>query len=470
MSSIRQKIYWKAPYLVKNLMASINGIKLDHQRFGPDCHRMIEEITEHDKWSAEQFRQYQCAQLQSLIRHISETVPYYQKMFAEKGINPQSITKPEDLQRLPILEKAVARSSSTSLLDQALNEKKLIVEHTAGTTGTPMTLYRDVSLNSTVWAFSEARGFAFLGMSRRRRTNRFVSVGGHLVTEPHRTKPPFWVHNSYWNQLYMSSYHLLPKYLGYYVDEIRSFKPDFIQGYPSSVYAIAQFIVNNNIEPVLTKACFTTAENLFDQQREIIKKAFGCKTYNHYGCGEMAIFAMECPYGSMHLSPEVAIVEVVDENDKLLPPGQIGQLIGTSLINRVQPFVRYRIGDIGALAAEQNCPCGSSLPIIKYIGGRNTDTLYSTERGTIGSAGLSTALYKMPQRFVMSQIEQIGKDSFIFRYVPEGNPLNKQEISTMLEELHNRLGISVEIKIEAVENIERTAAGKFRAVLCSKRE
>jgi len=468
MSSIRQKIYWKAPYLVKNLMASINAMILNRQRFGPDYQRVLGELAEHDKWSAEQFRQYQCVQLQSLIRHVSEKVPYYQKMFAEKGINPESITKPQDLQRLPILEKTVARSDPMSLLDRTLDRRKLIAVHTSGTTGMPINLYRDVSFNSAVWAFSEARGYAMVGMSRR--TNRFVSVGGRLVTEPHRTKPPFWVHNSYWNQLYMSSYHLLPKYLGYYVDEIRSFKPDFIQAYPSSVYAIAQFIVNNNIEPVLTEACFTTAENLFDQQRETIKKAFGCKTYNHYGCGEMAIFAMECPYGSMHLSPEVAIVEVVDENDKLLPPGQIGQLIGTSLINRVQPFVRYRIGDIGALATEQNCPCGKSLPIIKYIGGRNTDTLYSTERGTIGSAGLSTALYKMPQRFVMSQIEQIGKDSFIFRYVPEGNPLNKQEISTVLEELHNRLGISVEIKIEAVENIERTAAGKFRAVLCSKRE
>jgi phenylacetate-CoA ligase len=440
---------------------------LNRQRFGPDYQRVLGELAEHDKWSSEQFYQYQCIQLRSLIQHVAEKVPYYQKMFAEKGINPESITKPQDLQRLPILEKTVARSDPMSLLDRTLDRRKLIAEHTSGTTGTPINLYRDVSLNSAVWAFNEAE-YAMVGMSRR--TNRFVTVGGQLVTDPHRTKPPFWVHNSYWNQLYMSSYHLLPKYLGYYVDEIRSFKPDFIHGYPSSVYAIAQFIVNNNIGPVLTKACTTTAENLFDQQRETIKKAFGCKTYDHYGCGEMAICAAECPYGSMHLRPEVAIVEVVDENDKLLPPGQIGQLIGTSLINRVQPFIRYRIGDIGALATEQNCPCGKSLPIIKYIGGRNTDTLYSTERGTIGSAGLSTALYKMPQRFVMSQIEQIGKDSFIFRYVPEGNPLNKQEISIVLEELHNRLGISVEIKIEAVESIERTAAGKFRAVLCSKRE
>ena len=55
-------------------------------------------------------------------------------------------------------------------------------------------------------------------------------------------KPPFWIINRQWKQLYMSSYHLAPDYLKCYVDELRKFGADYIEGIPSSVYAIARYI------------------------------------------------------------------------------------------------------------------------------------------------------------------------------------------------------------------------------------
>ena len=122
MSSLKQKLYWKAPFFVKNWMASFNAKKLDRERHGPIFQQVLDKIAEHDKWSAKQFFEYQCQQLCSLIQHAAAKVPYYRKMFSETGIDPASISSPEDLQRLPILEKEVVRSDPKSLVDETLDK------------------------------------------------------------------------------------------------------------------------------------------------------------------------------------------------------------------------------------------------------------------------------------------------------------------------------------------------------------
>lgn len=459
MSSIVQKIYWKSPYFVKNWIASINAWKLDHQRYGREYQQIIDEIAEHDKWSTEKFLEYQSQQLCSLIQHAAAKVPYYRKIFSEAGIDPKSITGPSELQRLPILEKEIVRSDPKSLVDETLDIGKLLVSRTSGTTGTPVNLYRNVWLNCVAFAYNEARCHGVAGMERR--VNPSVSLGGHPVAAAERTKPPFWVYNRRWKQLYMSSYHLSPKYLGYYVDELRKFKADYIAGYPSSVYAIAQYIVENDLEPVPFKACFTTAEILFDYQRDIIKKAFGCKTYNQYGCGEQVVFAAECPAGLMHLSPEVGLVEVVDDNDRPVPVGESGHLICTNLINRVQPFIRYRVGDVGSLRLGQ-CPCGSPLPMLGAIEGRTGDILVTRDGRRISYLGQT---FYGAHGIAMGQIIQDDFDRYRIRIVP-----SKDYVEADGQALVNRLTQYVgeaRIEVELVEEIERTSAGKFKPVICN---
>lgn len=459
MASLSQKLYWNAPYSVKCWMASMNARKLDRQRHGKEFDRALQEISEHDKWLPEQFIEYQYQQLRDLIQHAAKNVPYYRKIFAERDIDPCDIKDTKDLARLPILEKQVVRQSPDSLIDETRKGDKLIIAHTSGTTGTALNLSRDLRFNSVAYAFSEARWRTVAGMSRRK--NRSVSIGGHLVTAPHRTRPPFWVFNRRWNQLYMSSYHLSSEYLCNYVDELRRFRADYIEGYPSSVYAIAKYIIDNGLEPVPLKACFTTAETLFNYHRDTIKKAFGCRTYNQYGCGEQVVFAAECEDGSMHLSPEVAIVEVVDENDQPVAPGRMGQLICTSLINRVQPFIRYRVGDIGALS-DKSCSCRSSLPVLGYIEGR-TDAVLITRDGR--KIGRLDPVFKGAESIVEAQIVQNDYDKFVIRIVPADDYTDAHG-QNIVNNLSYRVG-KADIRVEIVDKIERTSSGKFRAVICN---
>ncbi|MCD6393908.1 MAG: phenylacetate--CoA ligase family protein [Planctomycetes bacterium] len=459
MSSLKEKIYWKMPGFAKNWLASAQARKLDRQRFGPDYDRALEEIAAHDKWTAGQFVEYQNKKLAELVRHAAANVPYYRRLFADCGIEPGQIKSTADLHRLPILDKATVRRNPESFVDENLKKSQLVILHTSGTTGTPLKIYRDTKLNSAALAYFDGRCHAVAGMQRR--INRSVSIGGFLVAAPERTRPPFWVENRRWKQLYMSSYHLSPRYLGHYVDQLRRFGGEYIEGYASSVYAIAHYIADNGLEPVFFKACFTTADTLFDYHREAIRKAFGCETFNQYGCGEMAVFAAECEQGAMHLSPETGFVEVVDDTDKPVEPGQTGNLICTSLINFVQPFIRYRVGDRGALRPGQ-CSCGSPLPMLGDIEGRDDAVLMTADGRKIGRLD---PIFKGAEGIAEAQIVQDDYDKFIIRIVP-GKDYTDLHGKTVAQNLRHRVG-EADISIETVETIERTSSGKFRAVICN---
>lgn len=442
---------------MKNWMASLNARKLDGQRFGKEYEQICQEIHQRDSWSAEQFQKYQLEMLQLLIPHAVRNVPYYREKFKNLGINPKAVTELHHLQQLPILEKQTIREHPEDFVDENLNKKKLIVGNTSGTTGTPLVLYRDIKLASTATAFFDMRCREVANMCRRR--NSSVSIGGHLVTAPDREKPPFWVYNKRWKQLYMSSYHLSPRYLPHYVDELRKFKADYVEGYPSSVYAIAQHIVENNLEPIAFKACFTTAENLFDSHRQAIQSAFKCRTYNQYGCGEIAIFATECEHGSMHISSDYGIVEIVDEDDNPLPIGQTGCVLCTSLVNFVQPFIRYRLGDMAALGSKP-CKCGSPLPVLHHVEGRTDDVLITHDGRRIGRLD---PVLKGVTGILETQIIQNDHDKFKIKIVP-GSKYSQKDAKIIIENLAQRVG-QADITVEIVKQIERTSAGKFRAVI-----
>ena len=456
-SSFAQKLYWASPYFLKCWLAVRHARQSGRSRFGAEHEEILRQIAEHDQWTPQQFIDYQNQRLREIVALAAEHVPYYRQAFADVGADPAVVQTAEDLPRLPILEKQQARESSEAMVDERLDRGSLLVGHTSGTTGTPLTLYRDAWQDGAIFAFAEARCHDVAGVRRRR--NRSVSLGGHLVAAPDRAKPPFWVYNRHWDQLYMSSYHLSPANLPHYVKALRRFRPEYIEGYPSSVYAIAQFMVESGAEPIPMTAAFTTAENLFDHQRDAIRQAFGCSTYSQYGCGERVVFASECEEGSMHLSPEVGIVEVVDADGHPLPVGEQGDLVCTSLINIVQPFIRYRLGDVGALSTG-SCSCGRPLPMLDRVEGR-IDTVLVTRDGR--RIGRLDPVFKGTHGVAEAQIVQDDFDLFRIRIVPGPN-YTDADGQVLVENLSQRTG-PTDIRIEVVDEIERTASGKFLAVV-----
>jgi len=460
MASLAQRIYWWAPYFAKCWMASLNARRQDRWRYGASHESMVPGILERANWPAERMAEYRDEQLRKMIRHAADRVPYYQKLFADYGIDPESIRTVEDLRRIPILDKEAIRTDSVSFVDKTLDRSKLLVSHTSGTTGKALELYATEETCSAAFAYTDVRRCQMGGMQRRR--NRSVCIGVYHVSKPGATKPPFWVVNRHWDQMYMSCYHLYPKYLPHYVEALRDWRPEYFSGYPSAMYAIAKFIVDSGAEPVPMKVCYSTAETLYDFQREAIEKAFACRVYNHYGCSEMIGFAMECPEGSMHVSPDFGVIEICDENGAALPPGQIGHIIGTTLTNFTQPFIRYRVGDMGALK-EGSCACGSPLPLLAGVEGRIDDSLILKDGRHVGRLD---PVFKDTYEIVEAQIVQDTRDDIRIRVVP-GKQYTAEVGARAKANLEQYIGTDHNIRVEEVSSIERTAAGKYKVIVCN---
>ncbi len=151
------------------------------------------------------------------------------------------------------------------------------------------------------------------------------------------------------------------------VKELNAFGPAMVSAYATvlALLAAEQEAGRLCIQPALL---FSTAESLALPIRTRIEQAFGCPVMEGYGASEVAAIALECRQKRLHVNADWVILEPVDETYQPVPPGQPSHtVLVTNLANRVQPIIRYDLGDSVTVVPEP-CPCGSTLPVIRVEG------------------------------------------------------------------------------------------------------
>jgi phenylacetate-coenzyme A ligase PaaK-like adenylate-forming protein len=149
-----------------------------------------------------------------------------------------------------------------------------------------------------------------------------------------------------------------------------------LAAYPSSLALLAEEQAEGrlHINPVLV---LPTGETLTAAVRQQIEYAFHAHVRQNYGSSELPVIAYDCGQGGLHVNADWVIFEPVDQEFKPVPPGQPShKVLITNLANRVQPFIRYEMGDSVTVNPEP-CACGSPLPSIT-VEGRNDDILRFT--------------------------------------------------------------------------------------------
>jgi phenylacetate-coenzyme A ligase PaaK-like adenylate-forming protein len=151
------------------------------------------------------------------------------------------------------------------------------------------------------------------------------------------------------------------------VAQLQAWRPQVLATYPSMAWVLAQQQRRGALDLRLD-AVWTGGETLSAGWRSAIAEAFGCGLRDSYGASECLEIANECASGSLHLNADWVILEPVDEHFAPVPPGQAGATtLLTNLANRVQPILRYDIGDRVRLLPGR-CACGSPLPVIEVQG------------------------------------------------------------------------------------------------------
>jgi|GEM_PF-3934461 len=166
-------------------------------------------------------------------------------------------------------------------------------------------------------------------------------------------------------------------------EKILTDKPKWIISTRLIILNLTEYVIINNLSEkfreVGIKFIETTGAKIYDDEKKIIEETLDTILIDQYGCREFWNIAYECKCGNLHVNNDYLIVDLVDENGEILnKPGEFGDIVVTNLTNRLNPFVKYLIGDQGRMY-ESNCSCGCTAPILVLEEGRKTEKLSNTD-------------------------------------------------------------------------------------------
>lgn len=449
--SIILSFFQQAPYYLKVFLASIQGYKLKYRRRYKRS-EYLREVIDRDNWSYEKIARWQEAELLNMLRHAAETVPYYRNYWRHNSEKDYL-----NLQNWPILEKSEVKSRSFDFISDLYDKKDLYPISTSGTSGTPMTYWFDREALSKWYAIYEHRIKRWNGVSE---SDRWANIGGQLICNINQKKPPFWVWNFAMKQLYLSSYHITEENIEHYLRALQQYKIVYLLGYVSSIFNLANIGIKKKLHIPKLKLVITNAEPLFDYQREIISKAFCCDVVQTYSGCEFAFGGNEDLSKTMYLWPEAGILEVEGSRDENQLSEQRGNFIATGLINKAMPLIRYRIGDSGIIDSVSKQK-GRNFESLKEITGRNDDLIYTTEGKLVGRLD---PVFKGDFQIKEAQIIQENLSLIKIKIVPFNNFTTEQS-DEIIRRLKERVGMSMQVSIDLVDVIPKSANGKFKAVI-----
>jgi len=406
-------------------------------KYGGSFKRYLEQLEYHETCSLDQLLTLQQQALQQILEYANTHIPYYRRLGCSST----------DFSTWPILDKHAVAAHPQDFLSDEITSRDFMALQTSGTTGAPLTVHitRDYHKMEMAfrWRHKAWGGVPYLTPS--------AYFSGHPVVPADQTRPPFWRMDRFERRLLCSSYHLSQQNLPFYIQAISDYKPGFIHGYPSSLYMVSQFLLQNGIRPPSPQAIFTASETLLDFQRTTIEKAFSTKVFNWYGNTEMTCNIVQCVEGNLHYRTDYGVLELLED----------GTMICTGLNNRAMPFIRYKVGDRAAWGELGSCACGCQFPLVKNIEGRVEDCVITPDGRQIGRLD---HLFKERTAIREAQIVQHTTDEITLRIVRNG-AFSQKDVAAILAEARHRLGSSMDIRFEYVETIERTANGKFRFIV-----
>lgn len=455
------RLYHALPLPLQNLGITAYGVMLDRRYYGREYERWCSLLDNQERWPMAKICEWQMSAVRCIINSAARHVPHYRHAFQHCHPRALAPTTPADLRLLPMLDKETVRQAPQSLLDERLDLRRLHRDRTSGSTGTPLLIYWPKAMLPKWWAIQERRVRRWAGVAQGMPR---AMIGARPIVRGN-SKGPYWRYNYFWKQLYMSAYHISPSTSQDYVGAMQRYGSRWITGYGSSIALLGHWLCDHHARQPHIAAVVTSGDDLLPSHRKAIEQGFSCRVFDNYGSTEGCLVISECEHGRMHLQPETGLLEILDDAGNPCPPGEIGEMVATGLLNDAMPLIRYRTGDTAAWSTEVACPCGRQSPIIRSIAGRRDDYLLLPDGRRI--ARLSTPI-KKALTIRSAQIVQDSADHAWLLVVP-GSGYRDTDGEAIRDDILSRLG-PYDLEVRTVDAIPKTSAGKQRFVvrLCDR--
>jgi phenylacetate-CoA ligase len=410
-----------------------------------------------ERLSSYDIHELQLDGLRKLMKHIYHNCSYYREIFRDIGATPSDIEAVEDLQKFPILTKEKIQDNLNKILAENIAPKNRMKSSTGGSTGMPLTFYRDhrcrdmkiaMQMNFMRWYGFQPGDTQVFFWGASQDYDRSASLKSRLVR------------NFASRQWFINTDDLQGDNFEKTAKKLSRLKPKIVSAYPNILYVFAQKVYSRGIRLKFPKV-MVTAEQLFEHQRMLIEKVFSAEVFEQYGSREFGSIASECRrHVGMHYFAPGIVLETVEPDGK--PSGnKLGNLLVTDLWNYAMPLVRYQVGDLVRMDHNQ-CGCGCKLPKIGKVAGRTVDAI-TKPNGEIIAGQALIAIIRESEVRAQTQIIQTAPDRFVIRYVSR-DALPENKIRFIQSSFAHLFGPSVEVEFERVKAIEREKSGKFRYI------
>jgi phenylacetate-CoA ligase len=451
----KMELYWRLPVFLQEMMLSAYSVRLNQLYYGGDFRKWCKRLQDWQGWSREEALGFQTQHLVRILEIAGNRVPYYKGRW--RNIKWKSVHTPALLNRLPLLSKQEIRQNEKAFIVEGRSIQSLWMEKTSGTTGTSLRIYWPKEMLPMKWAIMEIYVRRKAGVAQEIPR---AMMGGRPIVRGDTIHPPYWRYNRYWRQLYLSSYHVSLRTAPYYVEALLKYGSKWMIGYGSAIAALAESATEAGLSKLSLKSIIASGDTLSDGMRKAIEQFFCCRCYNNYLQCEGIAMAMECTYGRMHVDPVLGIVEIVNEEGVACPPGEIGEIVATGLLNDAMPLIRYRLGDHACWAENQDCPCGNQQPIITHLEGRVDDYLITTDGRKIGR--LSTAMKRSPTIHSAQLVQDRPGHAYLLIRPSEG--YSSKDALAVCDDIVERIG-RFDLEVLEVPEIPRTPQGKTSLVV-----
>jgi phenylacetate-CoA ligase len=389
-----------------------------------------------------------------IYKHAFKNSPYLRLKYESAGLSFNSVTGIKDLKKIPIL----TRDEIIENMEGILITKKsynISIGSTGGTTGKPMSFYRDnnlpyesfYSFYLKKWGLYPHESSVYIW--RMKKTKLFNKILNILFWYPTR-------------KLKFDGTKINKPLAKKIISSLNKYKPPLIQGYAGCIYQLSKIMEDEkyslNYKP---KAIWVTAAPLSFSERKKISYIFNSNVYNEYGSGEIPWIAFQKDPNEdlLHVNNYSRSLEIINQDET-----KLGEVVLTDFFDFSFPKIRYMNGDQARFFSAST----TYNTIIQPVMGRKSDYLLVPKMGKIDGSFLTTIFNDFPESIKGFQFIQDKLDEVKLLVIPNHNDINsKSKINIVVEDLNKYLSYNIKISVILVEELI-VDRGKIKYVIRSK--
>jgi phenylacetate-CoA ligase len=414
-------------------------------------------------------RKAQERRIRATVAYACAHVPYYRETMRKLLLSPEDIRTASDLARLPLIERDQLQRDPEFFLSAEWPAQACVLLQSGGTTGAPVTVFRDpASLLAEAAHRERLRSLvARLAGSRIRYREATINpLDSSVATARDALRRNSLVPPSIRVQRRLFSMLAPPAEL---IVELEAFRPRVISSYGSFLEALFATAREQGRRLPHTRVAIYGADPCSGPLREWARTELGIEVLSSYNAVETPQIGFECDHHrGHHLNIDLCPVRVIGADGREAADGSAGEVVASNLVNRGTVLLNYRLGDVVTRVA-QPCSCGRTLPLCSYLERRGTRWLDLGEGVTIHSQALQLVL-RTEMGIWRYQIVQEASRRLLLRIVPRPDCDRESMTERIVARFRAQLPLDVTVAVEFVADLPRGPGGKLQPVVSHVRD